>query len=300
MFYVAKRIEPLGDSPWSSVSAERWNRFFTSRMDSHRRLSADNPEDARAYLDHLWVLVHELDKSRVSGGIGPKLAFQWRVDERTYTITCLRGELVMATAVVVHDLLDDDEHPQSWALAARLVLSVSMPQMNMWLTHTPGPHMPALCSKNTCRQLLALCLLRLQIAAINRWESKKQANDLGAKMCLWARNQTTVLGRAYPHIQGMSDEFEGLVWLFTQQRDPAKRQRLVCDAKAKFESLRHWDRVKQAAELEVTSQLPASGTTARELSKNITPVCASASVKALVVPYEPPNKNDLQVLLWEQ
>lgn len=277
VWYLTKELEPVGEDPWAHTAVGETNAFFYAKLSKYRT------GDPKSYMDLLCVFVDEYDKTRRGHH---EFSSLWLEDGKVFTVTTVRGELILS-AVRFIQLLLESEDPKHYELATRLVLWVVCPQEEMWLAKG---QLPRSCSSG--KQLLALCLLRLQVTMIIRWE-QQQKNPVS--LTAWASWIAEELVKKLPHLQPVATEMRALTYLYADAKSPSDRVALLQAANKLFERLGHRERVVA---------IPEMTTPSKDLNQcvrdaHLKPVCAMVNHNPLAKDYIPEERESLQKL-WRQ
>ena len=330
-------LKPVGYSPWkpSPLCAKTTNAYFVTRLhDARTSLTSCSSGTttatavARAYVDLLVVLVRawSMDRSSIRGVLDttrePVLEFCWTEDGTVIKTSCVRAELVIATQYLTQLLLTGEETcAKDWQLAVRLQMWVVRPQLDA----CAGLYMPknaASCGYMVHKTLMAMGVLRLQIAVIHQWEPKGLAGDTVPRLLCWATGTAKRLARMKPAMKDTATELEALLWLHTAtmtvktakaetttttvettiktadrpRLSADQREALLAHARDAFLTLRQAERVAQC-ERRMDEIAPRSDMSpARIVQSCVAPKCVVADHAPLGQMYMPPD--DL-VRLWQ-
>lgn len=299
---LVKRVAPLSQSCNWRTSGIGVSAFYLSKLDAARAALVKTPsaERALAYLKLLVPCVAYLDRRRHACELKRLLYFRWAEDDAGHTLRCVRGEIVMTCAVVWKCKIQDaqgKEERGDLSFVSRLILYIALPQLWLWRTRSEGAALPMLCSEKCQRAALATCLLRIQAIAIREWEKEAfrldvhlkahKSSSLGAKMCKWAAVIAREL-RPYdgPAFSAMAQEYEALFLFFIPAETVEQRHALLVDARKRFESLGHVDRVKQIATIAIPLERQESLPHAEvnRIVRAVPAVSAAATYEALKKP----------------
>lgn len=318
MFAVCT-LKPVGYSPWkpSPLRASTTNAYFVTRLHEARKTLTDSADPpvavAREYVDLLLVLVRAWSMSRASiRGAGadsedePILEFCWSEDGAVVKTSCVRAELVMATQLLTHMLLAESPNtttPKDWELAVRLQMWVVRPQLEA-CAHMYMPTDAVSCGMMAHRTLLAMGILRLQIAVVHQWEGKELGGNTLARLLCWATGTAKRLERMRPALKDTAAELEALLWFHTARSagtgktvlDTPQKQKLLDEARTAFLLLRQTERVAQCDRLLDDIAPRADEGPARIVRSCVVPKCVMLDHAPLGEMYLPPE--DLE-RLWK-
>jgi len=318
MFKVCD-LKPVGYSPWkpSPLRAATTNAYFVTRLHEARRALTESTEPtvavAREYVDLLLVMVREwsMNRSSIVGDDDddghehehePILEFCWSEDGVVIKTSCVRAELVMAVQMLTQLLLrpatDPETTPKDWELAVRLQLWVVRPQL-MAAAYMPAE--AASCGMMAHKTLMAMGILRLQVAVIHQWESKGLAGNTVARLLCWAAGTAKRLERLRPQDAGMkamAAELEALLWFHTAKAAAkgAQKEKLLSEARDAFLLLRHAERAAQCERLMDEIAPRSDESPARIVQACVTPKCVVLDHAPLGDMYLPPEE---MVRLWK-
>lgn len=195
------------------------------------------------YVHHLMATLEWFEASVDHRHLTHPLRFGWKDEAGEYSVTCVRAELMLMTTLWVTELLQSDE-TRDWQEAVRLCRAVCLPQLNAWPKRAKGDF-PLATNENSQRELLCLCILRLQLFSITAWEERGADGKLGARLCLWAVVHARRLSIHNPKFTAVADEIEGVMWLYNMHSDYDSAQELLRCARVRFEALGMSKRVEQ-------------------------------------------------------
>lgn len=247
---------------WRECGAKSLTPYVLAVLGTERerletgRVEPGTPEylaSLERYVHHLMATLEWFEASVDHRELTNALRFGWKDEVGEYSVSCVRAELVLMTTLWITELLTSED-TKDWQQAVRLCRAVCLPQLNAWPKRTKGDF-PLAASEQSQRELLCLCILRLQLFSITTWEERGAKGKLGARMCLWAVVHARRLSIHNRHFAAVADEIEGVMWLYNMHPTYDANQELLRCARVRFETLGMPKRVEQ-----VTSKLGLSAT----------------------------------------
>jgi hypothetical protein len=240
----------------SVVKETGWNVRING-MSAHALKGLDKlrykEDDLMTYVSQCYCIVRLCERRPWHFTLDEPLRFGWRLDNLTYVFPTIRHEFIVSATQLVQQLLRakiGDSDKIFWA--ARCVYWLILPQVRKLRDYSPET--PTCCTESGAKQLLTMCLIKVHLESISRWE-RKPSGSVGVEMMEWVIKHCIALQEcdlskrtrtALTHIQ---EELEATQFLYIEPDNEEHKIAMAIEAKIRFNKVGNTERAKQAGDM---------------------------------------------------